>query len=222
MLLFSYRTSATHAFLGFLFGIDDSNVGRNMNPLKPLLADIFRIPEKKIDLSEDEIAELFFDGTEQAVHRPKRGQRQWYSGKKKRHTIKHQVVVVRRKKKRGRGVHKRRIRIAAVSRAFPGRTHDKTMYEEAGMARPPGAVAIGDNGYHGTDLLVPVKRKPGKELTERQRKHNIAHSRLRICVEHGIGKMKTWRILADRYRNPLRNHTLDFKNIAGLHNLMFA
>jgi hypothetical protein len=81
---------------------------------------------------------------------------------------------------------------------------------------------LGDNGYHGTDLVVPVKKKPGKELTKRQRKHNIAHSRLRICVEHGIGKMKTWRVLAERYRNPLRNHTVDFKNIAGLYNLMFA
>jgi len=41
-------------------------------------------------------------------------------------------------------------------------------------------------------------------------------------VEHGIGKMKVWRIAAERYRNPRRCHTLMMKNIAGLHNLMFA
>src|SRR3954454_17970337 len=30
MLLMDYRTSTTHAFLGFLFGVDDSAVGRNI------------------------------------------------------------------------------------------------------------------------------------------------------------------------------------------------
>jgi len=40
MLLIYYRTHVTHKFLGFLFGIDDSNVGRNANPLQPLLAGI--------------------------------------------------------------------------------------------------------------------------------------------------------------------------------------
>ena len=47
-------------------------------------------------------------------------------------------------------------------------------------------------------------------------------SRRRIVVEHGIGKMKVWRVAAERFRNPLRRHTLVMKNVAGLHNLMFA
>src|SRR5262245_13413565 len=38
MLLIYYRTYVTHAFLGFLFSVDDSAVGRNINPLQPLLA----------------------------------------------------------------------------------------------------------------------------------------------------------------------------------------
>ena len=70
MLLIYYRTYVTHAFLGFLFGVDDSSVGRNVNPLQPLLAGIFRIPERRVTLNEDEIRELFFDATEQPVHRP--------------------------------------------------------------------------------------------------------------------------------------------------------
>src|SRR4051812_44012943 len=48
MLLIYYRTYTTHAFLGFLFGVDDSAVGRNINPLQPLLAGIFRIPERRV------------------------------------------------------------------------------------------------------------------------------------------------------------------------------
>ena len=47
-------------------------------------------------------------------------------------------------------------------------------------------------------------------------------SRRRIVAEHAIGKMKVWRIAAERYRNPVRRHTLIMKNVAGLHNLMFA
>ena len=50
MLLIDYRTYTTHAFLGFLFGVDDSAVGRNINPLQPLLAGIFRIPERRVKL----------------------------------------------------------------------------------------------------------------------------------------------------------------------------
>ena len=42
MLLMYYRLYITHEFLGFLFGLDDPNVGRNINPLGPLLAQVFR------------------------------------------------------------------------------------------------------------------------------------------------------------------------------------
>src|ERR1700712_5241449 len=115
MLLIYYRTYATHALLGFLFGVDDSAVGRNINPLQPLLAGIFRIPERRVELAEDEIRELFFDATERPTRRPVRGQRAFSSGKKKRHTIKAQVVVVRKRKPPGPVAEPRRLRIAAVS-----------------------------------------------------------------------------------------------------------
>src|SRR5512135_3912589 len=138
MLLIYYRTYATHAFLGFLFGVDDSTVGRNINPLQPLLAGIFRIPERRIRLTEDEIRELSFDATERPTRRPKRGQRAFYSGKEKRHTIKTQVVVVRKRKPPGPGAQPRRLRIAAVCASHPGSTHDTKVYDAARVAAPPG------------------------------------------------------------------------------------
>jgi hypothetical protein len=52
MLLTYYRTYVTHACLGCLFGIDDSAVGRNINPLQPLPVGICRIPERKVALTE--------------------------------------------------------------------------------------------------------------------------------------------------------------------------
>ena len=82
MLLIYYRTYTTHAFLGFLFGVDDSAVGRNINPLQPLLAGIFRIPERRVKLDPEEVRELFFDATERPTRRPQEGQREYYSGKK--------------------------------------------------------------------------------------------------------------------------------------------
>ena len=222
MLLMYYRTYATHAALGFLFGLDDSAVGRNINPLQPLLAGIFRIPERRVELAREDLRELFFDATERPTRRPKRGQRAYYSGKKKRHTIKTQVVVVRRRKRPGPGAKPRRLRIAAVSAAFPGRTHDKRVYDRARVIAPPGVRRTGDTGYVGTGLDTPRKRPPGGELTARQKAGNRRLSRRRIAAEHGIGKMKVWRIAAERYRNPVRRHTLILKNVAGLHNLMFA
>lgn len=53
MLLIYYRTYVTHAFLGFMFHLDDSNVGRCINRLKPCLAAHFRIPERRIVASEE-------------------------------------------------------------------------------------------------------------------------------------------------------------------------
>jgi hypothetical protein len=222
MLLIYYRTYVTHAFLGFLFAVDDSAVGRNINPLQPLLAGIFRIPERRIELDPEEIRELFFDATERPTRRPEGGQRAYYSGKKKRHTIKTQVVVVRRRKKPGPGAEARRVRIAAVSPAFPGRTHDKKVYDTTRVVCPPGVRRTGDTAYVGTGLETPTKRPPGGALTARQKAGNRRVSRRRIVAEHGVGKMKVWRIAAERYRNPVGRHTLIMKNVAGLHNLMFA
>jgi len=222
MLLIYYRTYTTHAFLGFLFGIDDSAVSRNINPLQPLLAGIFRIPERKVVLEPDELRELFSDATERAIPRPSRRQRRYYSGKKKRHTIEHQVVVVRKRKTPGRKTQRRRVRIAAVSSAFTGSTHDKKVYDRTRVVVPPGVKRTGDTAYVGTPLETPTREPRNGALTPRQKARNRRVSRRRIVAEHGIGKMKVWRVAAERYRNPRRTHTLMMKNIAGLHNRMYA
>jgi hypothetical protein len=222
MLLVYYRTYVTHAFLGFLFAIDDSAVGRNINPLQPLLAGIFRIPERRVELTEDEIRELFFDATERPTRRPERGQREFYSGKKKRHTIKTQVVVVRKRKSPGPGAKPRRLRIAAVCESHPGSVHDKKVYDAARVVAPRDAKRTGDTAYLGTALETPTRKPRGGKLTERQRAGNRRLSQRRVAAEHGVGKMKVWRVASERYRNPVSRHTLIMKNVAGLHNLMYA
>src|SRR3954454_3856830 len=222
MLLIYYRTYTTHAFLGFLFGVDDSAVCRNINPLQPLLAGIFRIPERRTELDPEEMRELFFDATERPTRRPKEGQRAYYSGKKRRHTIKNQVVVARRTKPPGPGTKPQRLRIAAVSESFPGSVHDKKVYDRTRAVAPADVRRTGDTAYLGTPLETPARKPRGGELTAGQRERNRVVSRRRIVAEHGIGKLKIWRIASERYRNPNRRHTLIMKNVAGLHNLMYA
>jgi hypothetical protein len=83
LLLMYYRTYISQEFLGFLFGIDKGTACRAIQEIALLLTGIFRIPERRVAIGEDEVAEAFVDATEQPIHRPKRRQRRSYSGKKK-------------------------------------------------------------------------------------------------------------------------------------------
>jgi hypothetical protein len=225
LTLIDYRTYITLEFLGFLFGIDKGTACRVVPKTSLLLTGIFRIPERKVRINEDELRTSFIDGTERPIHRPKRKQRRSYSGKKKRHTRKTQVIVVRKKPKgttEGEPKPKQKVRVVVVSRSREGRVHDKNVFDESRTVIPPGVEASGDTGYQGTPLRTP-KKKPRKGiLTKAEKAANRAFSKQRIVVEHAIGKMKIWRIAAERFRNPLRKHTMVMKNVAGLHNLMFA
>lgn len=223
LVLMYYRVYVAQVVLGGLFGVDAGTACRIIREVGLALAGVFLIPERKVRLGADELAEAFVDATERPTNRPTRGQKRYYSGKKKRHTIKHQVVVVRKRKRPGRGgPRKRKVRIAAVSEAAPGSTHDKKVYDRSRLDLPPGVPGTGDTGYLGTRLEVPVRKPRGRPLTRRQKAGNRRLARRRVVVEHGIGKMKVWRIAADRYRNPRSRHTLMMKNVAGLHNRMFG
>ena len=70
-----------------IFGVDAAQVCRIIRKLEPILAKIVAL-KKERTLSQAAIEELIMDATEQPIERPKRGQRAYYSGKKKRHTLK--------------------------------------------------------------------------------------------------------------------------------------
>ena len=217
-----YRTCVTQEFLGVLSGVDASTANRILKALHPVLAPVFRIPEKRIALAEDEIREVFFDGTEPAAYRPEAKQRRRYSGEKKRHTFEHPVAVARVAKAPFVAGQKRRARVKAVSPAFPGKVHDKKIYARCRMRRPAGVAATGDSGCQGTALRTPHKTPRGGALTPEQKAGNRRLSKRRIAVEHGIGKMKIWRSCEMRFRNHPKRKTVMFENVAGLHNRMFG
>jgi len=216
MLLMYYRLYTSQEFLGIIFNLHNCNVSRQINYLQPLLSQIFKIPTKKVSLSEAElteekIIEFFVDATEQKITRPKKGQKHYYSGKKKTHTLKNQVITDKKGK------------VRATTESVPGKKHDKKLFDESKIILPQKSNLIGDLGYYGAEgVTLPNKKSKGKELTKEEKKYNKELSKRRITVEHTFGKMKIYQILSQRFRNPRNTHSLIFKNIAGLHNLMFA
>ena len=97
-------------------------VSRNIQQIALALTSTFRIPERKIEISEDEVRAAFIDATERPIHCPKTKQKASYSGKLKRHTIKHQVVI---RKKKQSDKAKQKVRIASVSKSAKWPVHNK-------------------------------------------------------------------------------------------------
>src|ERR1700751_4240950 len=59
MTLICYRTYISQEFLGYLFDLDASNVCRNMTRMRPVMAPVFGIPERRIKASPEDVATLF-------------------------------------------------------------------------------------------------------------------------------------------------------------------
>lgn len=213
MVLIYYRHYISQSFLGLLFNLHNSNVSRRIRYIEPQLAKIFKIPTRKIDteLTEEQITLYFIDATEQQINRPKKGQKRYYSGKKKKHTLKNQIVIDTDSK------------IRSVSKSVEGKKHDKKLYDESRIYTKEESHFKGDLGYLGTERITVPKKKPKKiELTKEEKDFNKEFSKERIKVEHVFGKMKVFQILTQRFRNPRAKHTLIFKNVAGLYNLTYA
>ena len=234
-----YRFYLTDELLGWLVGLDASNVCRLQQRLEPLLeqaADpnlglslLRRLPHgvKKIGTFEKllevcpEFAEVVTDATEQPRQRPPhRTQRRWYSGKRKRHTVKTQLTV----NKAGR--------VLLVSASVPGRLHDYALFKRTRLAErlPPKAHLALDRGYDGvaTDYptlttTLPVKRRRNhRVLTRAERAFNRLQARQRIIVEHVLSRVKKYQVLAQVYRHHITDYNRRFRNVAALVNFRLA
>ncbi|MCX6789281.1 MAG: transposase [Candidatus Gribaldobacteria bacterium] len=203
MLLLYARSYVTHAFLSALFDTHESGICRYFARLRPSLEAVFNLPTKKIDLSEEEILMLVVDATEQRTERRKKGC--GYSGKQKAHTIKTQIVV----DKKGDIRH--------ISESVSGNIHDKKLFDKSGVKLPGNAK--GDLGYLGTNIVIPIKSSKLHSLTQRQKDSNKRFSKKRIVVEHVFASLKSYRILADRFRGSLANYHQYFSIVCGLRNL---
>jgi hypothetical protein len=64
MTVMYYRTYISQEFLGYLFDMQASNVCRNMQIIRPVLAQVFRMPERRIVMTPEDVTTLFL--TEQS------------------------------------------------------------------------------------------------------------------------------------------------------------
>ncbi len=120
-----------------------------------------------------------------------------YSGKHRRHGANQQVMTA------PDGTR------AWISPALPGQAHDLAAARRHRITATCirlGIPVLADRGYQGAgdSVAVPHRRRPGKDLTDKQKCVNRAHSRLRWPVERAIARIKTWRILRKARCNPNR------------------
>ncbi|MEK5749827.1 transposase, partial [Acinetobacter nosocomialis] len=71
----------------------------------------------------------------------------------------------------------------------------------------------------GIKYLMPFKASKKKPLTLLQKQINREISKRRIRIEHVNGKLKTFRILATRYRNRRKRMGLRLNLIAAIYNM---
>jgi len=227
MLLMYYRLYITYGLLEYLFDLDQSNVYRDIALLEPVLKTCIPIPEKMTKRTRrigtiEELLELypemkaFIDATEQEIPRPKnkRRRKNYYSGKKKKHTVKTQITV----NKKGLILHKTKHR--------KGKQHDYDIFKKTGPPPIPPKVEIGvDLGYFGIkkdypelNVNIPVKKPKGKELTRQERRCNKKQRKARVIVEHTISRMKKYRIMAEEFRNRLTRYDRMTSIVCGLVN----
>lgn len=157
---------------------------------------------------------FWHDGTERPIQRPKdpAEQEDYYSGKKKRHTLKNLLVI------------NETCHICFLSLTCEGKASDKTIAEEAGYTLPSGSCLYQDKGFQGfllpeVQVIQPKKKPCGKELTPPEQETNRRISSIRIRIEHAIGGVKRYRIVKDTIRllkDGIRDAVME--TCCGLHN----
>jgi hypothetical protein len=210
MLLLYFRSYITQLFIGYLWSIDDSRVCRIIKKLEPILAEVMKIQKEK-HLKKEDVEFLLIDATEQPCERPQKDQKVYYSGKKKRHTLKTEIRVTLS----GRIVH--------VSKTRPGSIHDFNLHKQEPPIHKDTRVFV-DSGYQGLQSIhlqteLPYKKPKNGELKGGEKEYNKALSRIRVKAENVFAQIKTFKILSDRYRNKRKRYNLKFNIIAGIVNM---
>ena len=173
------------------------------------MVQVFTIPQKRV-LKQEDIAPLI-DATEQSIERPKKDQETYYSGKKKRHTLKTQIRTTTYGK------------ILDVSQTHPGSLHDFAL-DKKEPPPPKNAHLYADSGDQGLDKIhqrveIPYKKPKKGELPDAEKDYNQTLSRIRVKVENVLAQLKVFKILSARDRNKRLRYHEKFRIIAGIVNL---
>jgi hypothetical protein len=228
MFLVYYRLYITYTLSEFLFDLNQSNVCRDISILEPLVKRCIPLPKKLYKRTKrrlrtmDEVEEYFpgfkafIDATEQEIPRPKnkRRRKSYYSGKKKKHTVKTQYMV----NSEGLILHKTEYK--------KGRKHDYDVYKSNHPITPLQVENVLDLGYMGVQNDYPTgkyklpfkKKRGGPELSRKEKCHNRNHSKMRTVIEHTVSRIKKFGIMGTKFRNKLGRYDHASDIVSGLVN----
>ena len=110
---------------------------------------------------------------------------------------------------------------------FNGKAHDGTIFKKTTRVNHD-TLILGDSGYRGiqkvhANTLLPIRHKEdiaklSDEKKATRKAENKAISSVRMKIEHVIGRIKTFKIVGERYRNRLKRLLLRFNLICGIVN----
>jgi len=210
--------------MGELFDLSQGQVNVWVHTLSPILkAALDRqaaLPERDAQNLEETLAdcdgiEFLIDGTERRCQRPTEPQDQAdaYSGKKKTHTRKNNVIV---------DAHTCQIRY--LSKTYPGSVSEKRIADQEAYVFPTNSLLTKDAGYQGYEpvgvITFQPKKKPYKQARPLEDRFvNTVISAIRVPVEHVLSGVKRCRIVKDVFRNSKANFDdLAMELACGLHN----
>ena len=204
------RNYSTFFNLGETFAISESYANKTFHSISKLLINVVKLPSKR-DLSNKGLTILLVDASEQPIERPCKNQRDYYSGKKGRHTIKAQLAM------------ELELNMILKVDCSKGAVHDFKLFKNSKLPLSKKVVVITDLGYVGIkkmvdNVLIPYKSSKNNPLTSEQKAFNKKLSKKRIAIEHKIRECKIFRIVKDVYRGKHKNYGLMWNIIAGLVN----
>lgn len=201
MTLLYLRQNTSATMVGQMFGFSADSVEKNALPeVLAVLKELFpaarceavkRHPKEK--WNPDEVDKIIVDSFETPIPRPsvQERQRRVYSGKKKRHTLKTQIYTDQK---------------GTILDIFSGHRGPKSDVKIWNETELPDEIKekpkIGDKAYVGADkeTETPKKKPKGGELSEEEKAENKRISQERIVVEHGIRRVKGYRVVRDEFR----------------------
>lgn len=218
LCVFYLRHLPTFEILGLQFNVSKTEANDTFNYWIEILRKILPsslIEEAKKDREELAMVkemlaeyELIVDSWEQPRERPEDNQvqKEYYSGKKKRHTFKGQVITLPSGKD-----------LVDVEVGKQGKTSDINMFRKQQNKFNVEQKFTGDKGYQGgVNIKIPQKKPRGKELTELQKEANREISSARIYVEHVIRLIKIFRAAKERFRMKGNKYEQVILTICGL------
>lgn len=226
-ILIYFRLYHIQAVMGYLFGLNQAQANKWIIRLTPLLQKalerLLARPHREASslrqvLKKCQDWKLLLDGTDRPIRRPKDPARQkdCYSGRKKRHTIKNLILTERRS-------------VRFLSPTVPGHQADKRLAEPLEQVRfPQPKAVIADSGFEGLELknatlVLPTKKPKGRQLLDCLKNFNQLKARLRVPIEHVISGIKRCRIVSDVFRHIKQGYDdMVMEICCGLHNFREA